>query len=86
MSQRNKTRSVRPTRRDFLKTSALLGGAALASAPYVNLYAQDTKRKFTAVLIGCGGRGNGAAGNHLEAVKYLNDKLGWGIDVKFFVR
>ena len=83
MSQRNQTRSARPTRRDFLKTSAMLGGAALASAPYVHLHAQDTRRKFTAVLIGCGGRGNGAAGNHLEAVKYLNDKLGWGIEVKF---
>ena len=83
MSQPNKKRSVRPSRRDFLKTSAILGGAALASAPYVNLHAEDTRRKFTAVLIGCGGRGNGAANDHREAVKYLNDKLGWGIEVKF---
>lgn len=72
-----------PSRRDFLKTSALVAGAALGSAPFVGAHAQDTKRKFTAVLIGCGGRGNGAAANHIEAVEYLNQKLGWGLEVKF---
>ncbi len=74
--------SGRPSRRDFLKTSALAAGVAMGSTPYV-ARGQDTQRKFTAVLIGCGGRGNGAAGNHLEAVKYLNEKLGWQLDVRF---
>ncbi len=76
-------RTAHPTRRDFLKTSALAAGAALASAPFVNLHAQDTGRKFKAALIGCGGRGNGAANDHLEAVKYLNGKLGWNLQVEF---
>ena len=34
-------------------------------------------------LIGCGGRGNGAAENHREAVQYLNEKLGWKLEVQF---
>ena len=71
------------SRRDFLKASALTAGAALGSMPLVAVGAQETKRKFKAALIGCGGRGNGAAANHLEAVKYLNDKLGWQIEVEF---
>ena len=84
MAQTNKSpRTAHPTRRDFLKTSALAAGAALGSAPFVNLHAQDTSRKFKAALIGCGGRGNGAANDHLEAVKYLNEKLGWNLQVEF---
>jgi myo-inositol 2-dehydrogenase/D-chiro-inositol 1-dehydrogenase len=84
MAQTKKSvRTMPPTRRDFLKTSAMAAGAALASAPYVNLHAQDTSRKFKAALIGCGGRGNGAANDHLEAVKYVNGKLGWNLQVQF---
>ena len=84
MAQTKKSpRSTQPSRREFLKTLAVLAGATLGSMPYLNLHAQDTARKFKAALIGCGGRGNGAANDHLEAVKYLNDKLGWNLQVQF---
>jgi len=83
MAQPNKTtRSAHPSRREFLKTSAVVAGATLGSMPLVSVHAQDTKKKFKAVLIGCGGRGNGAMANHLEAVGYLNEKLGWNLAVE----
>jgi myo-inositol 2-dehydrogenase / D-chiro-inositol 1-dehydrogenase len=78
----NPMSSLWPSRRDFLKTSGLVAGAALSSVPLVNVLAQETKRTFKVALIGCGGRGNGALGNHLEAVKNLNEKLGWQLEVK----
>jgi predicted dehydrogenase len=65
------------TRRDFIKTSAL-AGAVLGAAPYV--MAQTTKKTFKIALIGCGGRGNDALRNHMEAVKYINEKLGLNIE------
>jgi myo-inositol 2-dehydrogenase/D-chiro-inositol 1-dehydrogenase len=79
--QNQSPRSPRSSRRDFLKASAV-AGAALSGVPLVRAHAQDTKRSFRAVLIGCGGRGNGAMANHLEAVEYLNKKLGWGLKVE----
>ena len=49
-------------RRDFLKNSALLGGAVLLSdlplAQAANSFVDDT---IKVALIGCGGRGTGAA-------------------------
>jgi len=82
MTKPNKTKH--PSRRDFLKTSAIVGGAAaLTGVPRVNVLAGETSRKFKAALLGCGGRGNGAAANHRNAVKYLNDKLGWKLEVEF---
>jgi myo-inositol 2-dehydrogenase/D-chiro-inositol 1-dehydrogenase len=62
------------TRRDFLKTSALAGG--ILAAPAVlpgNLFAQSDKDRHREKdtlrigLIGCGGRGTGAAENALSA-------------------
>jgi len=83
MAHSNQSRRfVSPSRREFLKTSALATGAALGSVPLVSVGAQETKRKFKAALIGCGGRGNGAMANHLEAVQYLNEKLGWQLEVE----
>lgn len=70
------------SRRDFLKTSALATGAALGSVPLVNVLAGETARKFRVALIGCGGRGNGAMSDHLEAAKYLNEKLGWNLQIE----
>ena len=81
MTQANKSTLV-PSRRDFLKTSAVVAGAALGSMPLVSVHAQETKRTFKAVLIGCGGRGNGAMTNHIEGAQYLNEKLGWNLDIK----
>jgi len=57
----------RPSRRDFLKTSAVAAGAGLAGSLGVARMAHaggpDTIR---VALIGCGGRGNGAANNCLN--------------------
>lgn len=54
-------------RREFLKTSALLaGGAVLSGAPFMGAHASvdDT---IKVVVIGCGGRGTGAAFNALAS-------------------
>src|SRR5437773_8146028 len=52
----------RGSRRDFLKTAT--AGAALAVAPHVHAAGGDTLRVG---LIGCGGRGTGAASQALRA-------------------
>jgi myo-inositol 2-dehydrogenase/D-chiro-inositol 1-dehydrogenase len=60
------TKIIVPTRRDFLKTSGVAAGAALAStlaAPSVYAQADET---IKIGLIGCGGRGTGAAGQALS--------------------
>jgi myo-inositol 2-dehydrogenase/D-chiro-inositol 1-dehydrogenase len=52
------------SRRDFLKTSAVAAGTAALLAGGVHAAGQDVIRVG---LVGCGGRGTGAAGNCLEA-------------------
>lgn len=53
-------------RRDFIKTqSALIGSAALLSSVKPVFAAGSDELRIA--LIGCGGRGNGAAGNNLES-------------------
>jgi predicted dehydrogenase len=55
-----------PTRRDFLKTSSgALAGAALASAVAARSYAAEDNT-IKVALIGCGGRGTGAAAQALS--------------------
>ncbi len=54
------------SRRDFFKTSAAVAGS-LAAAPLVHAAGSDV---FKVGLIGCGGRGTGAAENALKADKY----------------
>jgi len=54
-------------RREFLKTSALLaGGAMLSGAPFIGAHASvdDT---IKVAVIGCGGRGTGAAFNAIAS-------------------
>jgi predicted dehydrogenase len=51
------------TRRDFLTTTAVAGGLALAQAPM--FAGQNSQLKIG--LVGCGGRGTGAAKNALKA-------------------
>lgn len=56
------------TRRDFLKTSAAAG--AVLSAPAIlsgNLFAAGNSDTLRIGLVGCGGRGTGAAGQALSA-------------------
>ena len=52
----------------FLKNVSL-AGAAVSTLPLFNVRADDAPKKFKVGLVGCGGRGNGAADNILEAAK-----------------
>jgi myo-inositol 2-dehydrogenase / D-chiro-inositol 1-dehydrogenase len=69
-SLRTRPNSLRPSRRDFLKTSTTVAAGVLAGglsiARGAHAAGDDTLRVG---LIGCGGRGTGAAGNALEADK-----------------
>jgi predicted dehydrogenase len=56
------------SRRDFLKTSAIIGGALAAPAIIpTSLFAQSKTGTIKVGLIGCGGRGSGAADQALRA-------------------
>ncbi len=58
------------TRREFLKTSALVGSALAAPAILPgNLFAEERTGTLRVGLIGCGGRGSGAASQALNADK-----------------
>ena len=64
------------TRRDFLKTSAVLGGSIMAPAilsscasPHSKSVAAGNSDTLKIGLIGCGGRGSGAASQALSADK-----------------
>jgi myo-inositol 2-dehydrogenase / D-chiro-inositol 1-dehydrogenase len=60
--------TTQTTRRDFLKTSALVGGAIAAPAILPgNLFANTNTDTLRIGLIGCGGRGSGAADQALSA-------------------
>ena len=84
MNDAGKTlRSEAPSRREFLKSSAAAAGVGLGGMPLFHVHAQETKRKFRVGLIGCGGRGNGAANDFREGIKYVNEKLGWELDAEF---
>jgi len=66
-------------RRGFMKTAA--AGAALGGLPLIR-DAQGVPKSYKLALVGCGGRGNGAMENHMEAVKFINSKLNLGIEPK----
>jgi myo-inositol 2-dehydrogenase/D-chiro-inositol 1-dehydrogenase len=57
---------------------AAAAGTALSAVPILAAPAGSTK-SFKVALIGCGGRGNGALEDHMNAVKCLNDKHGLGL-------
>ena len=65
------TQTQRPSRRDFLKTSvATAAGAALVESLAVARGAHAAGSDVIKVgLIGCGGRGSGAAANAMNAGK-----------------
>jgi predicted dehydrogenase len=56
------------TRREFIKTSALVGGVLAAPAFLPGkLFAKENQEQLKVGLIGCGGRGSGAASQALSA-------------------
>src|SRR5580765_747508 len=58
------------SRREFLKTSAMVG--SILAAPAIlpgNLFAKENTETLRVGLIGCGGRGSGAADQALKADK-----------------
>lgn len=61
-------------RRQFLKNVALVG-AAVSTLPLINVHAQGAPKKFKVGLVGCGGRGKGAADNILEAAKITGHEV-----------
>ncbi|HEY3862321.1 MAG TPA: Gfo/Idh/MocA family oxidoreductase [Verrucomicrobiae bacterium] len=64
------TDSIPTSRREFLKTSALAGGALLAPSILPSrASAQEAGPTLKIGLIGCGGRGTGAAGQAMAADK-----------------
>jgi predicted dehydrogenase len=62
--------SAKVSRRDFMKTT-VAGTAAILAGKSV-IFAASAKRKLKIALIGCGGRGNGALDNCMEAAKYID--------------
>lgn len=58
------------SRRDFLKTSSLVAGSVLAAPAFIgNAFAEGKQGPLKVGLIGCGGRGSGAASQALTADK-----------------
>ncbi len=59
------------SRRDFLKTSAVAGGALAANLSLLANAHADGSDEIKIGLIGCGGRGTGAADNALHAAPHV---------------
>jgi predicted dehydrogenase len=59
------------SRRQFIKSSSLVAASAAAAVSFPSVVRADNKQPINAVIIGVGGRGSGAGGNFLEAVKNL---------------
>ncbi len=69
-SSANSTSTGQPSRRDFLKSSAVAAGAVMAAGlPLAKSVHAEGSGTFKVGLIGCGGRGSGAAVNALNAGK-----------------
>jgi predicted dehydrogenase len=59
------------SRRQFIKTSSLVAASAAAAVSFPAVIRAENQQPINAVIIGLGGRGTGAGGNFLEAVKNL---------------
>jgi myo-inositol 2-dehydrogenase / D-chiro-inositol 1-dehydrogenase len=70
MKGKSVNKTGRVSRRDFMRTSAVGLAAALGGKSV--LFAGSAIKKLKIALIGCGGRGNGALGNCMEASKYID--------------
>ena len=68
------TKSLIMPRRNFIKNVAV-AGAVVSALPLFNVRAQSAGRKFKVGLVGCGGRGNEALQNMLEAAKTLGYEI-----------
>jgi len=62
------------SRRDFIRTSAVTGMAAVLAGKGV-VFAAPAKRKFRVALIGCGDRGQEALQNCIDAGKHLEQEI-----------
>ncbi len=62
------------SRRDFIRTSAVTGVAAILAGKSV-VFAKSAKRKFRVALIGCGNRGQEALQNCIDACKFLEQEI-----------
>ncbi len=68
MNIRNNDRDAAVNRRDFVKTTAAIGAGAVAGGLFTgSASAAGRAERIRVGLIGCGGRGTGAAVNALEA-------------------
>jgi predicted dehydrogenase len=69
----NESSSQKPaaSRRDFMKTSAVAGGALAANLTMLANVHADGSDEIKIGLIGCGGRGTGAADNALHAAPHV---------------
>ncbi len=74
MSRDQRTEGTNPTRREIIKTTAATSAAAMFAALGTNFaHAQGTDIIKVGV-VGCGGRGNGAAGNCVEGATIAGAK------------
>ena len=61
------TDQAKPSRRSFLKTTGQIGAAAtIAAAAQSNVHGAQDDDTIQVCLIGCGGRGTGAASNSMS--------------------
>lgn len=69
MQDQHTNPSAAVSRRDFLRTSSLVAASAAAAVSFPSVLHAQGKQPINAVIIGIGGRGGGAGGNFMEAVK-----------------
>ncbi|MFP4056241.1 MAG: Gfo/Idh/MocA family protein [Candidatus Brocadiia bacterium] len=62
--------------------TAAAAGAAFGGFTILGATAKGQGKVFKVGLVGCGGRGNGALGQHVNAAKILNDSANLGVEVK----
>jgi len=70
MKKKSNAKTSNISRRDFIKSSAATGVAAVLAGTGT-VFAQRPK-KMRVALLGCGGRGGGALGNCMEAAKNID--------------
>jgi myo-inositol 2-dehydrogenase/D-chiro-inositol 1-dehydrogenase len=73
MNEKQSSKAGDVSRRDFIKASAAGVAAVLAGKNVV--FAQPATKKFRVALLGCGGRGNGALEDCVNAAKHIGAEL-----------